>query len=316
MKINIDKFNYRVVISELLDICIYDIDLCMELLFNKLGFNDDDEINVLDIDNNGNIYFNVNDKDYSIRIKNNNDEKYPVVYFKNIDGIVYGYQCIFREIKGYISLSVNIFKCGYKINKNIVNYEIGSDYVEYRVMVLDKILEFRISKPYKYINKGGYYVNYEVPYHNGIVNYLSKLDDINSILDIYNDLCVLNIGNDIYKYDYIDLRVMNRDEYDNYDVKELILLQEGNLSSLIVNRNGYDISFNNDRWMCNNSRLQVMFELSKNKGIVSYNTRINYLKDDVEYDDSIIYRDIVDTDREVFEVKKLVKKIINNRDGD
>ena len=315
MKINIDKDNIRLGICELLDICIYDIDLCMELLFDKLGFNDDDEINILDIDSNGNIYFNVNkDKDYSIRIRNNIDDRYPIVYF-NKDNKEYGYQCIYREVKDYVSLSMNVFRYDYDINKNIVSYEIGEDFVEYRVCVLDKILEFRISKPSKYTNKFGYCINYEVTNHKGIVNYLSKLDDINSILDIYNDLCVLKIGNDIYKYDYIDLRIMNKDEYDNYEVRELILLEDGNLSSLIVNRNGYDISFNNSRWLCENDILQIMFELSKNKGIVSYNTRIHYLKDDFKYGNGIIYRDIVSADSEVNDVKKLVKKMMNNRDG-
>ena len=314
MKINIDNDSVIVDICELLG--VMNDNIYLDLLLGRLGFNDNDIINILDMDSNGNVYFNVNnDKEYSIRIMNNEGDRYPLVYF-NKNNLEYGYQCIYREVKDYVSLSMNMFRYDYDINKNMVSYEIGDDFVEYRVCVLDKILEFRVSKPYKYINRSGYYVSYDVPHHKGIINYLSKLDDINSILDIYNDLCVLKIGNDIYKYDYVDLRIMNKDKYGNYDVIELILLQEGNLSSLIVNRNGYSILFNNGRWLCDNNRLQVMYEYCKNNGIVSLNTRIHYLEDMDEYDDSVIYRDIVSADSEVDNVKKLVRKMINNdRDG-
>ena len=59
-----------------------------------------------------------------------------------------------------------------------------------------------------------------------------------------------------------------------------------------------------------------MYELFKNNGIVSSNTRINYLEDMNEYDDSVIYRDIVSIDSEVDNIKRLVRKMINNnRDG-
>lgn len=317
MKINVDKFNVRLVLCELLDICVYDLDICLELLFNKLGFKDSDEINVLNIDDNGNIYFNVNNEyDYVINIRNNMDDRYPLVYFKNRDGIEYGYQCIFREVKGYISLSVNIFKYGYKINNNLVNYEIGSDYVEYSIKLLDKRLEFRLSKPSKYANRNGYYVKYEIPHHNGVVNCLSKLDNIDSLLDIYNDLCLLKIGNDIYKYDDIDLRIMKNDEFGNYDVSELIQLENGNINTLIVNRNGYSVSYSNDRWLCNNDRLQVMYEQSNTNGIMSINTRVNLLCEDSEYNDKMVSRDIINADNEVNDVKKLVRKMFNNRDGD
>lgn len=312
MKINIDKEIVRLEIGRLLGVG----DVYLELLLGKLGFNDNDIVNILDMDSNGNIYFNVNnDREYNIRIINNDDDRYPLVYFDN-DNKEYGYQCIYREVRDYVSLSMNMFRYDYDMNKNIVSYEIGEDFVEYRVCVLDKILEFRVSKPYKYINKSGYIVSYEIPHHKWIVNYLSKLDDINSILDIYNDLCILKIGNDIYKYDDVDLRIMNKDEYDNYDVIELIQLQDGNLSSLIVNRSGYCVSFNNGRWMCDNSRIQIMYELSKNNGIVSSNTKIHYLEDIDEDDDKVVYRDIVNADSEVDNVKKLVRKMINNdRDG-
>jgi len=309
--INIDRDSVRLEIERLLGVG----DIYLELLLDRLDIKDNDIINILDIDKNGNVYFNVNnDRDYCIRIRNNNDDRYPLVYFER-DNLEYGYQCIYREVKDYVSLSMNMFRYDYDMYKNIVSYEVGEDFVEYRVCVLDKILEFRLSKPYKYINRNGYYVNYEVPHHKGIVNYLSKLDDINSILDIYNDLCVLKIGNDIYKYDNIDLRIMNRDEDGNINVVELIQLDEGNLSSLIVNRNGYDILFNNGRWVYDNSRLQVMYEYCKNNGIVSLNTRVNVLCDNDEYNDDMISRDIISADNEIDGVKKLVRKIINNRDG-
>ena len=59
-----------------------------------------------------------------------------------------------------------------------------------------------------------------------------------------------------------------------------------------------------------------MYELSKNNGIVSSNTRIHCLEDIDEYDDTVVYRDIVNADSEVDNVKKLVRKMINNdRDG-
>ena len=316
MKINIDKFNVKLGLSELFDVCVYDIDICMGLLFDKLGFKEDDEIEVLDIDNNGNVYFKVNNEiDYIINIRRNSEDKYPLVSFRNKDGIEYGYQCIFREVKGYISLSVNKFKYGYKINNSIVNYEVGSDFVEYIVQILDKILEFRLSKPGKYVNKNGYYVNYEIPYHNGIVNYLSKLDNLDSIIDIYKDLCILKIGNDIYKYDDIDLRIISRDEYSNYDVNELIQLENGYVSMLIIKRNRYYVSYSNGRWLCDNNRLQVMYEQSNTNGIKSFNTRVNLLCEDSEYNDKMICRDIINADSEVNDIKKLVRGMFNNRDG-
>ena len=318
MKINVDKFNVKVMISQLLDVCVYDLDICLELLFSKLGFKNNDEINVLNIDDNGNMYFNVNndyDYDYVINIRNNIDDRYSLVYFKNKDGIEYGYQCIFREVKGYINLSVNMFKYGYKIDNNLVNYEIGSDYVEYSIKLLDKMLEFRLSKPSKYVNRNGYYVKYEIPHHNGVINYLSKLDNIGSIIDIYNDLCILKIGSDIYKYDDIDLRIEKSDKYGNYDVSELIQLENGNVSTLIVNRIGYNVSFINGSWLCDNDRLQVMYEKSNTNGIMSINTRVNLLCEDSEYNDKMISRDIINADSEVNDVKKLVRKMFNNRDG-
>ena len=316
MKINIDKFDVKLGLSELLDVCIYDIDDCLGLLFDKLGFKEDDEIEVLDIDNNGNVYFKVNNSiDYVINVRRNSEDKYPLVSFKDNDGIEYGYQCIFREVKNYINLSINKFKYGYKINNNIVNYEVGSDYVEYSVQLLDKILEFRLSKPSKYTNRNGYYVYYEMPQHRGIVNYLSKLDNIDSIIDIYNDLCVLKIGNDIYKYDDIDLRIINDNENCNYDVRELIKLENGNVNMLIIKRNGYDVSYSNGSWLCDNDRLQVMYEESNTNGIRSLNTRVNVLSKDNEYNDKMICNDIIDADNEVNDVKKLIRKIFNNRDG-
>lgn len=316
VKINVDKFNVKLMISQLFDICIYDIDICLELLFNKLGFKDSDEINVLNMDDNGNMYFNVNNEfDYVIKIRNNVDDRYPVVFFKNKDGIEYGYQCIFREVKRYISLSVNRFKYGYKINNNLVNYEIGSDFVEYRLELLDKRLEFRLSKPSKYVNRNGYYVSYEIPHHKGIVNYLSKLDNIDSILDIYNDLCILKIGDDMCKHDDIDVRIMKNDEYGNYDVSELIQLENGNLTMMIIKKNGYSVSYSNGRWLCDNDRLQVMYEKSNTNGIMSINTRVHLLCEDTEYNDKMVCRDIINADNEVNDVKKLVRKMFNNRDG-
>lgn len=317
MDIIIDNVNVKTEICKLLDVCVYDIDICMCLLFEKLGFNEDDKINIIDIDNKGNVNFILNNEiNYDINIRRDNSSKYPLIYFKNNDGIEYGYQCIFREVKGYISLSVNNFKSGYKINDSIVNYEVDSDFVEYSVRLLDKILEFRLSKPSKYINKNGYFVSYEIPRHRGVVNYLSKLDNFDSIIDIYSDLYRLIIGNDIYKYDNIDLRIINVDDYNNYNVNELIQLDNGNVSFLNVKRNGYEVSYSNGRWICDNSRLQVMYEQSNSGRIKSLNTRINVLTEDSEYNDNMIFRDIVSSDNEVNNVKKLVRSMFVNRDSD
>ena len=294
---------------------IYDY---IKLLFLKLGFKDSDIINIVDFDKENNIYFDVNDKSYAIRIRNNSDDKYPIVYFNNKDGVEFGYQCIYRNNNDYITLCLNMFKYGVNINSNIVSYENSNEWVEYRVEVGDKILEFRLSKPRKYISNSGYYSNYEIPCHKGILSYFSKLDNVNfpsSILDIYKDLCILKIGNDINKYDDVDLRIMIKDENEYEDVKEFIQLQNGNLTSMMIKRNGMVISFNNDdNWLCDNGRTQVMFDVFKNNGIVSFNSRVNLIDID-EYSDDIVYQDMNNARFEVVNVKKLVRVMFNNKDN-
>lgn len=321
MNIVIDKDSINEEISNWLGINVDDIYEYINLLFLKLGFKDSDSINIVDYDEDNNLYFNVNnEKNYVMRI-NNNGFGYPIVYFNNNrDGIEYGYQCIFREYNDYVSLSLNMFKYGVNINNNIVSYEKSNEWVEYRVEVLDKILEFRVSKPHRYITNSGYYANYEMPHHKGILNYFSKLDKSSfpsSILDIYKDLCILKIGNDINKYDNVDLRIMKKDENEYEEVRELIQLENGNLTVLMIKRNGLDISFNSDRsWLCENGRSQVMFDVSRNNGVVSFNLRVNPIVEMDEYSDEMAYSDMINADREVGSVKKLVRSMFNNnKDG-
>ena len=170
---------------------------------------------------------------------------------------------------------------------------------------------FLLSKPYKYINNSGYYTKYEVEYHRGIINYFSKIDDnyLLSIIDIYKDLCILKMGNDINKYDDLDLRIVKIDEYGNSEVEELIQLQNGNLSTLMINRNGKTVSYNSlGSWSCDMEKSQVMFDTHEDKDIFSFNSRVKF-RENYEYNKNIAYDEMEIASDEVIKVRRLIKEI-------
>jgi len=313
MNIVIEKDNIKGKISKWLSIDIEDIYEYINLLLLRLGFNDEDIINIVDIDNN-NLYFIVNnDKNYSINLYNDSNSKYPLISFNNkTDNIEYGYQCIYKKYNDYLTLYLNPFKYVINVNNKIIKYEINNEWVEYRVPASDKILEFRLSKPYKYINNYGYYTKYEVEYHRGIINYFSKIDYnyLLSIIDVYKDLCILGIGDDINKYDDLDLRILKIDEYGNSEVEELIQLQNGNLFTLIINRNGKTVSYNSlGSWSCDMKNSQVIFDIYENKDMVSFNSRVNFKEDTIEYNKDIAYDEMEVANSEVIKVKRLIKEM-------
>ena len=317
--VKIDNNHVYYEIKDWLDVNEYEVNRFMRIIFDRLGYTEDDFIIInscyLDDDLNKYLEFEVNGLDTKrIRIFNDIENNYPCIKLER-DGNKreFYYQVI---ISGMNNIDLNMYKYGDIINDRIYNYELSKEWVEYRLEDGEYSLEFRVSKPSSRISEFGGYRKYEIDNQKEFIKYLVNLDFSKSMLDVYKDICEISIGNDMSKYNLIDLR-LSRYVCDNNGVIEnrltdMFHFEDGKLVSLIISKDNKQIWYDGNTdcasYIYDSDLMQLnITEYTKNMSNC-INERLNCKSDE------IINVNIIDDARnEINSVKKLVLNINGNR---
>lgn len=316
MDVVIKKEQIREIISKWLGVDVFYVDECLCGIFSKLGFNILDEIVIYDVDKENTLLFRVNDQSFCrINLKSNCDEKYPIMYFIDDRSHEYGYQCI---VNNDVDVKLNLFRYNSFLNDRNVFYEVSNEWIEYSVYKDGNLLELRVSKPNNYVTNSGYYSMYKLPNYKKLRKYFSNLDFSLSILDIYKGICEISLGDDTSKYSYVDLRKIKCNENeldDDFKITDMIQLQDGQLFTVIITRNGRQVYLNNEgRCLCDTKRAQVEFSTFRTS-IINFNSRVMPKCNIGDYTDELAYEDMNSARVEVVKVRKLVNEMFPNRNG-
>lgn len=167
----------------------------------------------------------------------------------------------------------------------------------------DKSLVIRIKKPNNKIVTSDYILDNELE----LLEYLKSLTSF-EIVEIYNKLCELSLGNNISVYPEISICESIKVE-NNYQDINALTIRNGNLDSIV--RTVLDKSltlYGNGNWNYMLSSENVNFIINSGK---TFRYRIDTKNDKVmdEYADTLLQYDVGVAKREVEDTKKLVKSL-------
>ena len=273
------------------------------IILNKIGFRNDDNIYVYGYTKDSYLLLMVNETDeYKILMSRReiDDKQYNPVLFYDNECFEEGYECILDK---YDRLEIDFKEIKYN---NIEVSRLIEDIDEYEDIVVNNkeyFIEFRISK----VGNGLYNINM-------IRDYLSNIELPMSILDIYKGIIEISNIDDISVYSLVDLRVIDT----NYDIVEMMMILNGKIADLLINKDGKVISCDNmDNWCYESDKALVDFSMNRNGNTTYFNSKVR-LKDDIDENSYDLVNEYLDIAKdEVNNVKKLVKKIVilGDKDG-
>ena len=273
------------------------------IILNKIGFRNDDNIYVYGYTKDSYLLLMVNETDeYKILMSRReiDDKQYNPVLFYDNECFEEGYECILDK---YDRLEIDFKEIKYN---NIEVSRLIEDIDEYEDIVVNNkeyFIEFRISK----VGNGLYNIN-------KIRDYLSNIELPMSILDIYKGIIEISNIDDISVYSLVDLRVIDT----NYDIVEMMMILNGKIADLLINKDGKVISCDNmDNWCYESDKALVDFSMNRNGNTTYFNSKVR-LKDDIDENSYDLVNEYLDIAKdEVNNVKKLVKKIVilGDKDG-
>ena len=273
------------------------------IILNKIGFRNDDNIYVYGYTKDSYLLLMVNETDeYKILMSRReiDDKQYNPVLFYDNECFEEGYECILDK---YDRLEIDFKEIKYN---NIEVSRLIEDIDEYEDIVVNNkeyFIEFRISK----VGNGLYNIN-------KIRDYLSNIELPMSILDIYKGIIEISNIDNISVYSLVDLRVIDT----NYDIVEMMMILNGKIADLLINKDGKVISCDNmDNWCYESDKASVDFSMNRNGNTTYFNSKVR-LKDDIDENSYDLVNEYLDSAKdEVNNVKKLVKKIVilGDKDG-
>ena len=273
------------------------------IILNKIGFRNDDNIYVYGYTKDSYLLLMVNETDeYKILMSRReiDDKQYNPVLFYDNECFEEGYECILDK---YDRLEIDFKEIKYN---NIEVSRLIEDIDEYEDIVVNNkeyFIEFRISK----VGNGLYNINM-------IRDYLSNIELPMSILDIYKGIIEISNIDNISVYSLVDLRVIDT----NYDIVEMMMILNGKIADLLINKDGKVISCDNmDNWCYESDKALVDFSMNRNGNTTYFNSKVR-LKDDIDENSYDLVNEYLDSAKdEVNNVKKLVKKIVilGDKDG-
>lgn len=302
-----------------------DINVCeyMGLLLFKLGVlsSNEDSVSIFNYNRIENSFTcMVNKCDYCyIKFRNLNLSGFnPLIEVrkgneKNI------YECI--PIQN-IELNMRVYKIEYMLYRDkmclIRNFSFDSlmyciDYGKY-------VLEFGVSKPddisLKLFDGMGNYSYYKLENEDVLVDYLKKLKFPVSIIDVYEKICEISLG-DVSRYSRMFLKIYKRDKYPDKRVIDLIHLNYGNLIEFGMNIKNRDRTIfidDTDKWCyeCIDSEYSVKISGGDDSGVISYNISV-FNRDNLDDVKRIMEINRANAYNDVGFVKKLTKEVFNRR---
>ena len=289
--------NVEQIISYWLGINIDFVQSYLGMIFNKIGFSNEDNIYVYGYTKDSYLLFMVNGcEEHRILMssKNLGDSKYnPVVYYEK-ENILDGYEC---RIDKYGRFDIDFIRIKYndeEVDRLIKN---NDQYEDISVSKGEYVIEFRISK----VGNGLYN-------KSKIMSYLNDLVLPVSILDIYKGICDVGSLDDISFYSLIDLRLVNKDN----EIKEMMVLADGKLVNLLVNSNDRKISCDNiGLWSCDTDSALVDFSVTKSNGVIDFSSKVRPKGNIDDYSLELASHDINVAKKEITNVKRLVKRMFD-----
>jgi len=267
------------------------------MILYKIGFSKEDSIYVNGYTKDSYLLFMVNGmEEHRILMssKNLGDNKYnPVVYYEG-ENNKDGFEC---RIDKYGRFDIDFIRIKYndeEVDRLIKNYE---QYEDISVSKGEYIIEFRISK----VGNGLYN-------KRKIMSYLNSLELPVSILDIYKGICEIALLDNISCYSLIDLRVINKEN----EVREMMVLADGKLVSLIVNNNDRIVSCDNmGYWSYETGLVSVDFSVTKSNGIIDFSSKVRPKEDIEDYSLELANHDVNVAKKEITDVKRLVRRMFD-----
>ena len=299
------------------DLSYEEVDYNLVEIFNKLGFMDSDSICLHNM-RIGNSRYDINKEGYCLFNFSLNSLEYEndntIGYYSSNELFTSGERyAIYPGVKlssGNESLYYTVGTGPYirqfdiKINENMV---LTREYSDKEVFFMfdcgDKIFTIRIKKPLSKVVTDNYILDNELE----LIEYLRDLSSYDMV-DIYNNLCEISLGNDISKYLEIDLceSVKTHSGWKNINS---LTIKNGNLDCAVRTMGDRTVTLHgNGNWNYTLSDEKVTFRINSGKNL-RYGIEANSDRVMNDYMDNLMKYDVSIAKREVEDTKKIVKAL-------
>lgn len=318
--------NVESIMSFLANVYCFDTDLYfpefdnnMELIFGKLGIELIGNVSLTDMkigssrypgSQGGTITFN-----YHLLNSENRDDNTITYYSSNeiFDGSEpYAVYPAVKLSSGNESLyysvgSVPILrKYSIQLNEDVtLTREYSSEEVLFIIEGKTNHLVIRVKKPVSKVVENNYQLDNEML----VLDYLKTLTGAYDVMDIYNKLCELSLGNDVSMYQEITVCESVKNEYGCcYCDTNVISVRNGYIDSVVRTIGDKTITLQgNGNWSYMLSDEFVNFRINSGK-TMKYHIETKSEKEMDDYTDGLLRYDVNSAKREVEETRELVRK--------
>lgn len=264
----------------------------------------------------------INEKDiYDIKINNLNDKYKNKEIVVSRDDTEYTYLCepvMNIELGMRITLSSYKKNCLYGLVK--LTHYLSRDYVILDIDYMGYNLRLKVLKPKDLIlpmfDSNGRYSKYRLESEEELISYLINLMPPFSLVDIYEVLREISLGNDIGIYPEVYLEISKNNKDNEKKITDLIHLRNGEIEKFGLTRvdTSKTLFLNKDgswEYQCLDEECLVDFSMNVNGSKINYNVCID---EDMDIDVSRKFiRDNIESARcEIENVKVLSRKLFNN----
>jgi len=291
----------------------------MGLLMYKLGIVQDENviIQICKYRKEDNSFYCIVDSGqiYQIRFKNLNVKEFNPEIEVSVCNEKFTYECIPMNMN---ELGMRVIQKSYSIYQNGITYirYLSMDNALYVVDNGRYVLEFGVSKPKEMtlplFDGQGNYSKYKLNNEEDLVSYLISLDYPLSVIDVYNDIKRISLG-DVNEYPRLLLKISKKNLKLGNKVTDLIHINNGVLDNFGISVNGRVIMLDKDgNWSYesddNSSSIKISLDENTNK--INYNICVNNYEnlDNVKL---LVESNMNDANMIVSDTKRLVRKVFD-----